>query len=55
MGIAKSTIRDHVKQGYRILEAHDDDEYPADMSPQEKAFMHFTALQKLREDETDDL
>lgn len=44
MGISPHTVRGYVKEGYRILEAFDDTIYPPDMSPQEKAFMRFTAL-----------
>lgn len=44
MGISPHTVRDYIKQGYRILEAYDDTVYPPDLSPQEKAFMRFTAL-----------
>lgn len=50
MGISLHTIRGYVKEGYRILEAHDDVEYPVDMTPQERAFMRLTAF-----DEDDDL
>jgi DNA-binding NarL/FixJ family response regulator len=44
MGISLHTIRGYVKEGYRILESHDGSEYPVDMTPQERAFMRFTAL-----------
>ena len=44
MGISLHTIRGYIKDGYRILEAYDDTEYPVDMTPQERAFMRFTAL-----------
>lgn len=44
MGISLHTIRGYVKDGYRILEAYDHYEYPTDMTPQERAFMRFTAL-----------
>jgi DNA-binding NarL/FixJ family response regulator len=44
MGISLHTIRGYVKEGYRILEAYDHNEYPVDMTPQERAFMRFTAL-----------
>ncbi|GAB4546345.1 MAG: hypothetical protein OHK0023_05800 [Anaerolineae bacterium] len=44
MGISPHTIRSYVKEGYRILEAYDDQQYPEDMSPLERAFMRFTAL-----------
>lgn len=44
MGISLHTIRSYIKEGYRILEAHDDTEYPVDMSPQERAFMRLTSF-----------
>jgi DNA-binding NarL/FixJ family response regulator len=44
MGISLHTIRGYIKEGYRILEAYDHSEYPTDMTPQERAFMRFTAL-----------
>ncbi|MFN8419584.1 MAG: sigma factor-like helix-turn-helix DNA-binding protein [Anaerolineae bacterium] len=44
MGVSPHTIRSYIKEGYRILKAHDDTEYPEDMSPEEQAFMRFTAL-----------
>lgn len=43
MGISLHTIRGYVKEGYRILEAFDNRDYPVDMTPQERAFMRFTA------------
>ena len=46
MGISPHTVRSYIKEGYRILEAYDDAVYPPDLSPQEKAFMRFTALVK---------
>jgi DNA-binding NarL/FixJ family response regulator len=46
MGISPHTIRSYIKEGYRILEAHDDSDYPAEMGPLERAFMRFTALDK---------
>lgn len=42
MGISLHTIRSYIKEGYRILEAYDETEYPHDMSPQERAFMRLT-------------
>jgi DNA-binding NarL/FixJ family response regulator len=42
MGISLHTIRSYIKEGYRILEAYDETEYPTDMSPQERAFMRLT-------------
>jgi len=44
MAISLHTIRGYIKEGYRILEAYDHYEYPNDMTPQERAFMRFTAL-----------
>jgi DNA-binding NarL/FixJ family response regulator len=44
MGISLHTIRGYIKEGYRILESYDQHEYPNDMTPQERAFMRFTAL-----------
>ena len=44
MGISLHTIRGYIKEGYRILESYDDTDYPVDMTPQERAFMRFTAL-----------
>jgi DNA-binding NarL/FixJ family response regulator len=44
MGISLHTIRSYIKEGYRILEAYDETEYPVDMSPQERAFMRLTRL-----------
>jgi DNA-binding NarL/FixJ family response regulator len=46
MGISAHTVRSYVKEGYRILETYDDTIYPPGLSPQEKAFMRITALQK---------
>jgi hypothetical protein len=51
MGISPHTVRSYIKEGYRILEAYDDTIYPPDMSPQERAFMRFTALVKEIEDD----
>ncbi|PJF39456.1 MAG: hypothetical protein CUN54_08685 [Phototrophicales bacterium] len=45
MGISLHTIRGYIKEGYRILESHDSTNYPTDMSPQERAFMRFTAFE----------
>jgi DNA-binding NarL/FixJ family response regulator len=50
MGISPHTIRSYIKEGYRILEAHDDSDYPAEMGPLERAFMRFTALDNKDED-----
>lgn len=49
MGISLHTIRGYIKEGYRILEAYDETEYPLDMSPQERAFMRFTAFENERD------
>jgi DNA-binding NarL/FixJ family response regulator len=51
MGISLHTIRGYIKEGYRILEAYDRSEYPTDMTPQERAFMRFTALSDNVEEE----
>jgi DNA-binding NarL/FixJ family response regulator len=42
MGISLHTIRSYIKDGYRILEAYDETDYPRDMSPQERAFLRLT-------------
>lgn len=52
MGISLHTIRGYIKEGYRILESHDRTEYPTDMTPQERAFMRFTALENWNEADT---
>jgi DNA-binding NarL/FixJ family response regulator len=52
MGISLHTIRGYIKEGYRILEAHDDLEYAIDMTPQERAFMRLTAFDE--DDDEDD-
>lgn len=44
MGISLHTVRSYVKEGYRIMESHDLTDYPLDMTPQERAFMRFTAF-----------
>ncbi|GAB4453272.1 MAG: hypothetical protein Kow00120_23240 [Anaerolineae bacterium] len=49
MGVSPHTIRSYVKEGYRILESHDDTHFPIDLSPQERAFMRFTALREDRD------
>jgi DNA-binding NarL/FixJ family response regulator len=46
MGISLHTIRSYIKEGYRILEAHDDTRFPDDFSPQERAFMRLTSFVK---------
>jgi DNA-binding NarL/FixJ family response regulator len=52
MGISLHTIRGYIKEGYRILEAYDDTEYPVDMTPQERAFMRITAFANRQDDTT---
>lgn len=42
MGISLHTVRSYIKEGYRIMEAYDETEYPVNMSPQERAFMRLT-------------
>lgn len=51
MGISLHTIRGYIKEGYRILEAYDETEYPVDMTPQERAFMRITAFADEREEQ----
>jgi DNA-binding NarL/FixJ family response regulator len=51
MGVSAHTIRSYVKEGYRILEAHDDTHFPVNMSPQERAFMRYTALRREADEE----
>ena len=49
MGISPHTLRSYVKEGYRILETADEGaEFPEEISPLERAFMRFTALDKTR-------
>ena len=50
MGVSPHTVRSYIKDGYRILEAYDDTEYPAEMGPLERAFMRFTALDEREDD-----
>ena len=45
MGVSTSTVRSYIKEGYRIMEAHDDTKYPDTMSPAERAFLRYTALE----------
>lgn len=54
MGISMHTVRGYIREGYRIMESYDDIEYPVDMTPQERAFMRFTALD-LPSDELEEL
>ncbi len=42
MGISPHTVRSYIKEGYRILEASNDLEFPLDMTAQERAFYRFT-------------
>ena len=45
MGVSIHTIRSYIKEGYRILEAYDDEsDYPIELSAQERAFIRFTSL-----------
>jgi len=53
MGISLNTVRGYIKEGYRILEAYDESEYPVDMTAQERAFMRLTALAHQEDDEED--
>jgi DNA-binding NarL/FixJ family response regulator len=50
MGVSPHTVRSYIKEGYRILEAYDDTEYPEEMGPLERAFMRFTALNEREDD-----
>ncbi len=45
MGVSKSTVRSYIKEGYRILEAADDTIYPPSVSPAERAFLRYSALE----------
>jgi DNA-binding NarL/FixJ family response regulator len=54
MGISLHTIRGYIKEGYRILEAYDETEYPLDMTPQERAFMRFTGFAEENDDNEDE-
>jgi DNA-binding NarL/FixJ family response regulator len=44
MGISLNTIRGYIRDGYRILEAYDEEDYPAVYTAQERAFMRLTAF-----------
>lgn len=46
MGVSTSTVRSYIKEGYRILEAHDDTVFPETISPAERAFLRYTALEQ---------
>ncbi len=50
MGISLHTIRSYIKEGYRILEASDETEYPGITSPQELAFMRLTRPEDQRDE-----
>ncbi len=45
MGVSVSTVRSYIKEGYRILEDADDTNYPSKMSPAERAFLRYSALE----------
>jgi DNA-binding NarL/FixJ family response regulator len=45
MGVSISTVRSYIKEGYHILEASDDTVFPPSMSPAERAFLRYTALE----------
>lgn len=51
MGVSTSTVRSYIKEGYRILESQDDTYYPPTISPAERAFLRFTALDMQEEPE----
>ena len=53
MAISLHTIRGYIKEGYRILEAYDETEYSVDMTPQERAFMRFTAFAEDQRDQSE--
>lgn len=44
MGVSTSTVRSYIKEVYRILEAEDDSPCPPTVSPAERAFMRYSAL-----------
>jgi DNA-binding NarL/FixJ family response regulator len=45
MGVSTNTVRSYIKEGYRILETYDETTYPSVMSPVERAFQRYTALE----------
>jgi DNA-binding NarL/FixJ family response regulator len=51
MGVSVSTVRSYIKEGYRILEAEDDTAYPVSVSPAERAYLRFTALEEGEEED----
>ncbi len=55
MGISLHTVRGYVKEGYRIMESHDHNDYPMDMTPQERAFMRFTGFDELEDGDPDNI
>lgn len=55
MGISLHTVRGYVKEGYRIMESHDQTDYPVEMTPQERAFMRFTAFEDVLSDTEDEV
>lgn len=46
MGVSTSTVRSYIKEVYRILEAEDDSPSPSTVSPAERAFMRYSALEE---------
>jgi DNA-binding NarL/FixJ family response regulator len=46
MGVSTNTVRSYIKEGYRILETYDETTYPSVMSPVERAFQRYTALEQ---------
>lgn len=47
MGLSTNTVRSYIKEGYRILELHNDTFYPNQFSAQERAFLRYTALESV--------
>ena len=45
MSVSTSTVRSYIKEGYRILEAEDETIYPPQISPAERAFLRYSALE----------
>lgn len=45
MGVSTSTVRSYIKEAYRILESSDATSYPLDISPVERAFLRYSALE----------
>ena len=46
MGVSTSTVRSYIKEGYRILESADRTVYSDHVSPIERAFLRYTALEE---------